>query len=662
MSSSVSQRFQRIPALQKEREAEYGKQAAEADRLLQRLRDTRIEAERAAKEEIEQTRRLQLEEFYRHPEYTGWLKELKDMESKAKEWSREGERRSQQLREIIAGLERQLNRKQEELERVRAEIGRRGDEEARLRKEITDLESEFGTLQASFNEAKREQESLDGRMAPAHEECRRLRTEIDKLKIEKDGVKGEWEKLRSRESMLVSTREGILREIEGLRGELANWEQRMAEIGEQINRAMGLFTEAQSMAQQRQKAVEQANREREGLGQQVEAFLRQKTESMELFDRIKGEAARRQEAVNAMEGSLEPLRVRYKEIMAEIARLSEESGRLKSQYDQTERDLMSERTELNRVINNMNPAEQQINQAIEAHRQAEQAFAASVSRAADAYNAAAEFEKKAMEAHAEVHQAKDLEKSAITLMDETKNKLTVCHQRLSSCDGEVGQLRNQYSGMVNPEVLEARIGEKTRELEQLESVYVRTTKDYRDAREKRESLENVCGRVGSRLRSLQSQLEQQAVKGPGSLADRIRADIAGLDRELEKHKSELGSIGGINPFEQQLMDLRARSSQLEGQIYSSWSAANAPPRLLDQLKREAEVVMRAEAAITLERQQETVLNDASRMTRYHISTKPRFDLDDEAKGTLLREHTENRPPREIATRVLEMCEQRHIHA
>jgi hypothetical protein len=83
---------------------------------------------------------------------------------------------------------------------------------------------------------------------------------------------------------------------------------------------------------------------------------------------------------------------------------------------------------------------------------------------------------------------------------------------------------------------------------------------------------------------------------------------------------------------------------------------------LDQLKSEAEVVMRAEAALTLERQQESVTADTSRMARYHIMSKPRFDIDKQATKALLSEHTQGKGTREIASTVLEMCEQHHIHA
>jgi len=277
MSASISQRFQRIPSLQKEREAEYSRQASETEGLLRRLRETRAEAERAAKDEIEATRRMQVEEFSRHPDMLAWQRDIRETEGKVREWSRNAERRSQQLRELIAGLEQQLRRKQDELDRVQSELARSGQQEYQLRGQIAELESQRTALQGQLQSAIIDKDDISHHIQPAHADHLRLAKELEQLRAQKDEVSRQWEGLKGRETSLTTSRDTLNRELESLRGELGEWERRMAVIAEQIRKAEALFAEAQSMCQQHQAVLNQANQERQVVGSQVSQLLEKRT-------------------------------------------------------------------------------------------------------------------------------------------------------------------------------------------------------------------------------------------------------------------------------------------------------------------------------------------------------------------------------------------------
>ena len=124
---SLSERFKRLPEEQQLRSEESDRQARDASELLRRLRVTRQEAEKLAKEEIERTRRTQREELEIHPEIVELKKRLRIAEREKDLWERKKKDQERFYNVELESLKReeaaQLNRfnsaQEEELKSIR---------------------------------------------------------------------------------------------------------------------------------------------------------------------------------------------------------------------------------------------------------------------------------------------------------------------------------------------------------------------------------------------------------------------------------------------------------------------------------------------------------------------------------------------------------------
>lgn len=660
-SPSISQRFGRLPDIQKAREQEYEKQAESAERLFYSLRETRREAERLAKDEIERTRRVQVEEFRRHPEMQKWQKSTREAEQQVRVWSVDAERRSQQLRETIAMLEQKLGKKQAELDRIQAEMGGLRGEEERLRGELGRLELELMGARDQVSRLRADEDSNGTRLQPVLLEHNRLQKNIEELKRRRAEVGRQYDQLSTREAALNATRDALLREIEGLRSNLAAWETRMAEIMAGFRRAEELQAEAQWMIQQHQKNMDKINADRDTFAGQLDVARRQRDEAQSLLNEVCQQATQCQRDLETADRQAGPLRQRLEDVLRQIRALEEEAQGVRGKLGDCDTHQYNLRRQLQDLDGTRQGAESQVASYSEAFNRAEQFLGDCLAFMAQEKKTADQLEAKASEAHAEVVKAHDLQKAAEQGHRLASEQLGLRGSTLENVEKELREVRGELQAVNVPQT-DDEIRTQQGEYDRVVAMYRGLLEEQRKIRGERESAEHRIGLIESQLRSLRGKLDQGAFAIAQASFDRLMGEIGSIKADIDKARYELGGVGGANPFEYNLRALHSQASEMESRIYSMWTASNAPAALVDQLKREAEAVMRAEAALTLEKQQEKVVGDARDMTRFRISREPQFDLDDEAKNTLLLEHSGVSGPREIASRVLQMCEQHHIKA
>lgn len=660
-SVGVSQRFQRIPSLQQQREVEYGRQAQEAQQLYERLRDTRYEAEKAAKEEIERTRRIQIEEFQRHPEMQQWRRSITDLEQQVKAWSRTAERRSQELRESIAGLERKIFRKQEDLRLVQAQASERANEYGKLRQQVAELEGELSGIRRQFEEARLNESDLSSKVNPAMAEHDRLKKQLEEYKSRRAVIGSEWEGLKSKEADLISQCEILKTEIGRLNEQLKNWDFRLMEINDEYERAKMLQSEAQDFVSQHSNVLSKLRTDKDQYMQQMGQIKSQRDSINTLTGQLSSKFRDKEANVHAFEERANQLDQRWVQVDAELKKLQEESIRLQNEYHQVQGDLQKEREELDQIVPHLRDAESQSVRVEQMYRETEQRLEQCISRMTSEEIAARQLDEKATEANDEVKKAFDLRNQATKGKELTSQQLSTRNQQFETIRSELASLQNKI-GPKDLSVLDRQLEEKQQECDHANRHYLNIIEELRQAKKDRERIEHQLGGLESQIRQKKAQLEEEVFRGPSEHQEKIRAELDALQAELEAANHHLEETSGTNPFVSQLQALQEQSYQIESKVYSAWTAQNAPKPLLDQLKREAEAVMRAEAALALERQQGQVFQDASTMTRYHISSRPRFDIDEQGKNVLLREHATGTDPKDIASTVLEMCQQHHIYA
>jgi len=161
---------------------------------------------------------------------------------------------------------------------------------------------------------------------------------------------------------------------------------------------------------------------------------------------------------------------------------------------------------------------------------------------------------------------------------------------------------------------------------------------------------------------------QAQYEGLSTRADTLRGQLntlhdrsASFERELTEVRQAIKRIdnesrseeSSVFEAEQHLSHLRRRLAE---ELRRKPSAA-----LQSQLRKESEVVLRAEGAVALERQQERIRREAEEMTRLKILQQPRLFIDDEASKVLLEKHlSPEARDEEIAKQVVEMAMYEHI--
>jgi hypothetical protein len=141
--------------------------------------------------------------------------------------------------------------------------------------------------------------------------------------------------------------------------------------------------------------------------------------------------------------------------------------------------------------------------------------------------------------------------------------------------------------------------------------------------------------------------------------ERLNEETAGLNNQLNGIYHQISQLQAENPHVRRLNLALAREPEVRSRTWSDVKCRPSP-EMRAQLAREAEAVMRAEAAVACVRKQEQVQREAQDLARFHLNRTPRVVLDDKATNVMLEECAGPRPKHEIAGIVLDMAEQRHI--
>jgi chromosome segregation ATPase len=369
----------------------------------------------------------------------------------------------------------------------------------------------------------------------------------------------------------------------------------------------------------------------------------------------------KQGKVNELEDAARPVKDRLEEINNIRKALLEEETMLAAKFQELNSSYERQNKELDMLKPTQREAQNQLDQCNKLFQDCEKRSADIASILQNEMRTLQEFESKAKEAHREVHDAEILEQQAnegrnsiLQSSDQFNSRVVELEQELRDIQRQIGQFEQGGYG--------PQFEHKKEEFERCEGEYKNLIEEERNVKGRNDSIGHQIGHLESQLRTAQQSLETSRGHPRKDYASRIRAELETIERDLYNAKTDLPQLDQ-NPYESELKALERKESEVEAHVYSFWTPQRAPPSLINQLKREAEAVLRAEAALSLERRQKAICDEAKNLSRYHINTAPSIDIDEEARTTLLKEHKDGDrvPDRQIAKTVLEMCEQHHIH-
>lgn len=627
---SLSERFKRLPEEQQLRSEESARQASEASELLKRLRTTRQEAERVAKEEIERTRRVQREELEVHPEVVDLKRRLRNAERERDIWER----------------------KQKDQERsYQTELDN-------LKREETSALNRFNFAQEEEMKARQEQESMQRERTEKEAKFKELDMKMDNLK-------------REEESQFINDTTVLKKQIQSLEGSQPNFDLK-ANLSQIENEIRSIEDSQDRNMAEREKLAEKELQAAKDLEKARE--LHEKAKSIEgdklaELDFIKSTTISGTETFSSVEEAEE----RVQELETFYNSVKREQEFCNKTIEEKGKRIELIRSEIERLKDELN--------------ELERSQSADYGAFYDLENKEKRFDFDLREAREHLHDIK--ERRDYFLQEKKRNE-----ERLGQLEQEIGAARRAKVEAEAEEKrasdLCAEIGKRCNETDlTLKNQTDRLEQLNRTAMDLRVKLENY-ERVNSEIDQLKSALNEVQHRRNEWRINRfapIQNEFERLKIWLLSHpKIEAISTGRSVAAWNDLERIRKRINELqnkypvlpvtfenpetvrglledkEQEIKSRLAARSGPisQRLASQLEREAEALMRAEVAATHERKQEAIEREANELSQLRLSLKPQVALDQEAQNKLWQVNQETGETGAIAAQVLQLCQSRNI--
>lgn len=631
--SSVSERFKRLPEEQILRNEESARQAREASELLKRLRSTRQEAEKLAKEEIERTRRIQREEVEMHPEIVDLKKRLRTAERDKDNWERKQRdiEKSHQLE--LDALKREEGNLTNRYNAALDEESKHRSEQEKLQRDGDEKERRFKDLEIQLENMKREEES-------------QFINDMDVLKrqiyeMESKLPSGDFEGIKVQLDQ-------VLNEIRNLQDAKDRSIEQRAKLAEKEKQAAEDLLKAQKLAKDAKRFEEEKKRELESLlefpggAENAQNNLREAEKLVNDLESSHLNMTRERESRNR---SIEEKATKIESIRNEIERLQKELIDLeRSQYEDYN-GIYDLENKINRLDIELKDAKERFNDA----KQNANFYAQQRSRNAEKR---AKLEQEIGALQQARLEAENEEKRGVDLCDEIGKR---CNEVESA-----SLLQTDRIEKLNSKALELRAN-----LDNFDRI------------------KNEISDVRSALNQVQSRWNEWRINRRAPLQD----EFDNLRNWLNSHpKFETVSTGRSQAVWKDLERVRNRVNELqnrfpnvpanfedpaqlqnalkakEDEIKKRLASRSGPasPRFLNQLEREAEAIMRAEVAATHERKQEAIERDASELSKLRLSLHPQVSLDEEARKRLWRLNQETGETGPIAEQVLQLCQNQNI--
>ena len=634
--SSVSERFKRLPEEQILRNEESARQAREASELLKRLRVTRQEAEKLAKEEIDRTRRIQREEVEMHPEVMDLKKRLRNAERDREIWERKQKDLEKSYKLELDSLKRDegnlINRYNSVLEE---ELKMRSEQE-KIGRDRNEKEKRFRKLEGKLENMKREEES---QFINDMEVLKRQISELEG-RFPFGDFEGNKRQLDQIENEIRSLQDAKDRSIE----ERSNLAEKERQAAQDLLKAQNLVKDAKQFEEEKKRELEHL-KESAGTPQSYENA--QKV----LFDAEKQVQELESSHINLIKEreiknrSVEEKSKRINTIRSEIERLQNELTSLESSQFEDYNNVYELENQINRYEIELKDAKDRVNEA----RNHLDFYTNERSRIS---------EKVAiLERH-----IGDLQKARQEAENEEKRGVELCDEIGRKCN-EV-----EIASLTQTDRIE-KLNQKALDLQSKLFDFDRIKSDINSTRNSLNQVQtrwnewriNRRGPIQEEFDSLRSWLSShpkiEAISTKRSQAIWI---------DLEKVRNHIDELKGRYPTanvnfedpEQVRQALRNKEVEIENRLSSR--SGPASPRFLTQLEREAEAIMRAEVAATHERKQEAIERDANELSKLRLSLHPQVNLDEEARRRLWRLNQETSETGPIAEKVLELCQTRNI--
>lgn len=661
-AGSLATRFSALPQMQEERQIESSFQANQAEQLKLRLEETKGEAERAMREEMDRTRQLELEAVQVHPRMRDWIERREGMVRQLQEWQASRGMERQRLWEEMKGLEHQAAFKRQQLEEL-------SEEQSRQRRLQEGIWAEQGRLRTEIEEARRGEaeamqrlDSTRARLDPLQGQLAGLEEQLAKALRRQEDLQAEYSQQRQDQEELTRRHESLQREQSPLLGQMQEQRQRHAKMMEDVARAKEVVREAKAACEEHYGIF--ANLE--GSVASNEKRIREAQEAgadaMNLKSRTRGLLESCQRKLEGLRGERAGIVGRQREIGAQISRLIREKFDLQSQLDARagqERELEME----------FGCLQADLDKAEEYHRTAvefQERLSGNHTQVREAFEAEGRLLQQLMGKKGEAEQEL---REAQALFEAVEREIGLAEPRFREGErmlGEVQQKRDAAMTKVR------RAGEELQQLSDqvraMQGQMMAMRESLTPLLEEQRAANGVLNNCTNALRSLKRRWEETESKlgelpgeDYGLRQERLSAEMASLMGQIDELRRKLQEPEGNPMLEAELAGVEAQRSRVIDEIREELK--NDPPAMLtEQLRREAEAVMRAELAAGLCTRQAHIEDEARNLANLHPSTQPRIFLDREAAKALSGQHFDNPDYHDIASLVVKLAEKHHIAA
>lgn len=658
---TLASRFSLLPRMQEERQQESTMQAQQAEQLTNRLQDTMEQAERIFKQEIDHTRSLEIALLESHPDWVNWNSNYKETKRKAEDWEFQHQTRKNDLKKQLDAENMYLDAKESLIKRLE-------QEQQVARDKYQELERQRAALMGQLDEAKHGEAQARERVNPVDDQVGLLKQRVSDLEGNLEpivrrqySVEPEVEAAKRNRSQLESQVQSLQHQLEPVEGDYARLEERRACVLNDIAKADGLVEEAQQAVGEHQALY---NSLQSNVKSSEERLFKARNAAQNALQ-LKGKAAElikvSNEKLAAVRSENQGLRARRDEIQAQIDQLLREQARV---IDQMNHVSVRENTileEIHCLENDQREAASFYEAAMESQRQIETNSRQANESFAREKKLIEEFMAKKRDAEIEKNKAQTLLGEAESQIDRIMTRRTDILRHVENAQNRLCEHDSHWNQL---EMERSRLAEQIRNLE--DQLSFAKTQLQGLVEERRSAIEfmNNCTNSIRFLTRQMTDLQASMQSLPTRQEDRIR----GLMAEIEQHRNRVDELWRQynmpeenNPFKERLQTLEYEKDSLINRVKEDLYK-NPPSELTDQLKREAEAIMRAELAAGLYSRQVLIREETKELSQVRPVHEPRFSIDQQATGRLFGEHLESADYRRIASTVVEMAEQSHIVA
>lgn len=658
---TLASRFSTLPRMQEERQQESTLQARQAEQLTDRLKDTMEQAEKIVKEEIDRTRSLELALLESHPDWVQWNFQRNETRRLAEEWDLQQNSR-------INELQKQLETEKASLDAKEGLIRRLEQEQQANREKYQDLERQRANLMMQLDEAKHGEASarerlndVDRQLAPLKQRLLDIEGSLEDNMRRQHAIEPEIQAARRKKTQIESQIQSLQRQIEALDLDYGNLDgRRMCMLGD-IAKANALIDEAQQAVDEHQTLYSSL----QSSVRSSEERLFKARDAAQNALQLQGKAAELIKASNdklaMVRQESQGLRARRDELQRQIEQLLREQTRVIDQMNQTATRENAILEEIRCLENDQREASSFYEAAVESQRRIEGASRQSNESFAKEKQLIEEYMVKKREAEAEKNRAQGLLKDVESQMDrllprrsELSSQLDAVQSSYAGHDAHLNQLEND----------KVYLGEQIRGLQDQISAVKYQVQTLQEERRSATEFMNNCTNSIRFLNQQMADLQASFKALPTRQEDRIRA----LQAEIGHHQTSMDELSRqlnmpreLNPHVGRLQAIEADKDRVISHVKEELHS-NPPMELTDQLKREAEAIMRAEFASGLYARQVQIRNETKELSQLRAVHEPRFSFDQQATGRLFGEHLQGADYRRIASTVVELAETSHIIA